>query len=270
MSAKQNIVITGGSSGLGFALAEALAKQGHNLCIIARNQQKLADAQAHLQTLNPDNNIIFRSLDLSQDTGLESAFHDIATELGGISILINSAGILREGYFEKLSNRDFRSVMDINYFGVINATRAALPHLKKSKGRLINIASMAALTGVFGYAPYCGSKYALLGLSEVLRYELTPQGITVQIICPGEFESPMVAALNQTRTPENREHTLTIPITPIDVIVNSVLTGMKSRKFMIIPGFQTRFMAFCIRYFNLISRWIGAARIKKVYIGPRA
>ena len=259
----QHIVITGGSSGLGLELAHQLASEGARLTLIARNHEKLENAQATLTARHPKLSVLIRSVDVCNETEITSVINDIAKDQQGIDILINSAGILREGYFEQLPMQDFRDVMEINFFGTINAIRATLPHLKKSQGRIVNIASMAGLTGIFGYTPYCSSKHALVGLSESLRYELKPSGVTVQLVCPGEFDSPLVDELDRYRTDENRAHTLTIPKASVEKIASDTLAEIQGKRFMITPGFMTRAAAFSVRHFAGVSRWMGDRIIQK-------
>ncbi|MBV1919761.1 MAG: SDR family oxidoreductase [Pseudomonadales bacterium] len=259
----QHIVITGGSSGLGLELAHQLANEGAKLTLIARNQSKLENAKATLITQHPNLSILIRSVDVCNETDITHAINAIAESQQGIDILINSAGILREGYFEQLPMQDFRDVMEINFFGTINAIRATLPYLKKSQGKIVNIASMAGLTGVFGYTPYCSSKHALVGLSESLRYELKPSGVTVQLVCPGEFDSPLVDELDRYRTDENRAHTLTIPKASVEKIASDTIAEIQGKRFMITPGFMTRAAAFSVRHFTGVSRWMGDRIITK-------
>ncbi len=151
MRKTKNIVITGGSSGLGLALAEAFAKKGHCITIVARDNEKLKIAGEELKKKFPNVSVSTFSIDVTKSEGLVEGFDRINKILCGIDMLINCAGILKEGYFENLTDKDLRSVMDVNYFGVLNATRATLPYLKRSGGHLVNVASMAGLTGVFGY-----------------------------------------------------------------------------------------------------------------------
>jgi 3-dehydrosphinganine reductase len=199
----------------------------------------------------------------------ECPVDDVAAQLGGVDLLVNCAGILREGYFELQAPDVLREVMEVNYFGAVAAIRAVLPHLKVSpNGHILNIASVAALTGAFGYTAYCGSKHAVLGVSEALRAELAPQGIRVQVVCPSEFDSPMVDGIDTKRTPENRAHALTIPKVGVDVIVRGVMRGLDSRRFLMVPGVRTRLMVFALRHFPGISRWIGDRRVRAVYQGP--
>ena len=269
MASHRNIVITGGSSGLGLALAHACVQRGDRVALLARDLAKLDNAAAEIRALKPDATVLVSAVDVQNPASLHDAFEMIVKTLGCIDVLINSAGILREGYFENLSLRVHREVMDINYFGTLNAIQAALPQLKRSKRpRIVNIVSVAGLTGVFGYSAYCASKHALVGLSEVLHYELAPQGITVQLICPPEFDSPMVDALDQSRTPENREHTLTIPKVSVEVIVADVMHAMDRSHFLTVPGRMAHLVSLGLRHFPRISRLIGDQRVRKSYVGP--
>lgn len=264
----RKVILTGGSSGLGFALAVPLLRRGDHVMLVARDPIKLDEAVHQLREKVPQANVYGLSLDVS-GTGVDAGIASAVKILGGLDLLINSAGILREGYIENLTEQDYRQTFDINFFGTLRVIRAALPFLKASGcGQIINIASVAALTGVFGYTAYCSSKYALLGLSEALRAELKPQGIKVQVVCPPEFDSPMVDNLNQTRTPENQAHTLTIPKLDVGTVVNDIMAGIDRSQFLIVPGVQTRLMTFGIRFFPGISRFVADRRIQAAYCGP--
>jgi 3-dehydrosphinganine reductase len=265
----QRILITGGSSGLGLALATALAARGDTVALLARDAKKLEQAAAGIRAATPGAVVFTTATDVQDVPSLRHAIDTLAGQMGGIDILVNCAGILREGYFESLRESAHHEVMAINYFGALNAIRATLPQLKRSMhARIVNIASVAGLPGVFGYTAYCAAKHALVGLSEALRYELAPQGITVQLVCPGEFDSPMVDALDRTRTPENREHTLTIPKARVDLIVRDILHGMSGTGFLVVPGTLAKLSVFGLRHFPGVSRAVGDARVRKVYVGP--
>ncbi|MGB2079570.1 MAG: SDR family NAD(P)-dependent oxidoreductase [Vibrio sp.] len=263
-------LITGGSSGLGLALAKSLAKRQADLILVARDKTKLEAAKAEILTETPNAQVAIYSLDVTKADQIEAQLADIlSSHQSQLDILINCAGILREGYFETLASKDFEDVMQVNYFGLLNITRAALPYLKQSKGRLVNIGSIAGLTGVFGYTPYCSAKHALIGLTDSLRYELKPQGIKVHMVCPGEFDSPMVDAFDASRTPENRAHTLSIPKSSVEFIVSETIKGLEKDKYQIIPGKTARFFARLMRWFPSLSRSITDKTIAKVYVGPK-
>lgn len=257
-------VITGGSSGLGLALAMQLAKRGAKIILIARNREKLEVARNQIKTSGGSANIY--SSDVSSIESITDTFKKIVLDVGEPDILINSAGVLREGYFDQLSVETFREVIETNYFGVLNSIKAALPSIIRSKGRIVNIASVAGLMGVFGYTAYCSSKFALAGLSESLRYEMNPLGVKVHLVCPSEFVSAMTLNLNDTRTPENKAHTLTIPEYDIDTMVRDTIRGMEKNKFLIVPGLLCRLTVRGARSFPAISRGISDYRIRRVFV----
>lgn len=264
-----HVVVTGGNSGLGLALAKALAGEGARLTLMARNAEKLARAAAEINAAHPGSVVGTHSVDVTDEVSCAEAMDAAAEGRGGIDALINNAGILREGHFQELTSNDFRQVMEINYFGVLNATRAALPHLRNSKGRLINVASIAGLVGAFGYTSYCASKHALVGLTSCLRFELEPIGVTVQLVCPAEFDSPMVDDLDKSRTPENRAHVRTIPKATLDAIVSDVVKGLATDRYEIVPTGMARAAVKMARLAPGLLRRAGDRAIAKAYEGPR-
>jgi NAD(P)-dependent dehydrogenase (short-subunit alcohol dehydrogenase family) len=266
---QRKILVTGGSSGLGLALAGALAARGDSVGLLARDERKLAAAADGIRRQTPGARVYTAAADVQDEAALALVLAQLAQQMGGLDVLVNSAGILREGHFETTTPDTHREVMAINYFGTLNAIRAALPLLRQSRvPRIVNIASIAGLTGVFGYTAYCASKHALVGLTESLRYEMEPQGITVQLVCPGEFDSPMVDAMDVNRTPENRAHAQTIPKVGVDVVLRDTLKALDSNAYFIVPGAYARLSAFSMRHFPGISRAVGRLRIRRVYTGP--
>lgn len=265
LRAGQHAVVTGGSSGLGLALARRFAARGLSVTLVARTEAHLASAAADIVSAVPTAVIDYIPVDVADGSAVEAAFDELPA---GLDVLVNSAGILREGYFERLAAIDFRTVMDVNFFGAVNTIRATLPRLKRRGGRIVNIASVAGLTGVFGYTPYCASKHALVGFTDALRFELNPQGVGVQLVCPGEFDSPMVDALELTRTPENRQHTLTIPKLGIDELADATVSGIDGGHQLIIPGAKTNVLVTAQRLAPGIANAIAQQRIAAVYRGP--
>jgi 3-dehydrosphinganine reductase len=264
------IVITGGSSGLGKALAQRFVKSGANLALIARDKNKLVGVKEELSSIcSAGQRIEIFPCDVSDYAATEKALNTVADTFGMPDILINSAGILREGYFEKLPLSTFRETMDINYFGVLNCIKAIIPIFrKKGQGRIVNISSLGGKIGTFGYAAYCSSKFAIVGLTDVLRAELKPMHIKFHLVCPGEFESPMVDDLNTYRTTENRVVTQTVPVLSLDVVADEVIRGIQKNRYLIIPGFIARFLEMTSRWFPSISRVIIDFQINRVYKGP--
>jgi 3-dehydrosphinganine reductase len=198
---------------------------------------------------------------------VEQTVKVIVESFGVPDILINNAGILKEGRFENLSLSTFRETMNIDFFGVLHCTKAVLPmFIKRGSGRIVNISSLGGRMASYGYAAYCSSKFALVGLTDTLRAEMKPHSIKVHLACPGEFDSPMVEELNTYRTDENKAVTQTVPVLPLDVVADEVLRGISKERYLIIPGWMSRILDFGYRLSPRISRFIVDYRIKKVSI----
>ncbi len=248
------VIVTGGSSGLGLALATHYASSGAEVALVARNAHKLAAAAQQIQQ-QTGRAVKIASVDVCDEQAALQAMEPLIHEMGGIDLLINNAGVLEEGYFEDLDIEVYQRVMAVNLFGIINMIHACLPALKSSRGKIVNIASMAGYSGVFGYTAYSASKHALVGFSESLRYELKPQGVAVQMICPPEFDSPMVDALDKSRSPENRAHVLMVPKAPLSLISESTIKAIESDKFVHFTGFNASATAFAMRHFPSAVRY---------------
>jgi len=266
----KTVIVTGGSSGLGRALARKLAARGATLALIARNRTALDSVRAELRgpAADPTRVEVF-PCDVSANAAVEAVFGAIETALGLPDVLINSAGILREGYFERQTLETFRQVMDVNFFGTLHCIRAALPLFKrKGEGRIVNVSSMAGLTGVFGYAAYCASKHAVAGLSGTLRAELKPQNIRVHLVCPPEFDSPMVDGIHADRTPENRKVVGTLPTLSAEAVADEILAGIEKERYEIVPGAAARLARRVDRWVPSLGRRLSDHLLGKCYRGP--
>jgi len=264
------IIISGGSSGVGKKLAQRLGSEGARLALIARDEKKLQAVREELQSSGiADQNICVFSCDVADSQSVEETFGHISKKIGSPDILINSAGILREGYFEKKSLETFREVMDVNFFGTLHCIGSVLPYFKKNGGgRIVNISSVAGLMGVFGYSAYCASKHAVTGLTATLRAELKHQNIVVQIVYPPEFDSPMVDEINTYRSVENRTLAKTIPKLSADKVADEIIKGIEKNRYEIIPGIVTRMAIRSDKLFPAMGRTVADFQIKRVYKGP--
>lgn len=187
----KNALITGGSKGLGYAMAAGLASAGANILIISRN---LAEGQNASEKLQADFGIKSKAYtaDVSNLSEIENVVADIIMEFGHIDVLINSAGINIRGPIDELSPDDFNAVMKINVEGTWNTSRAVTPHMKNNKsGKIINMASTLGLVGLANRTPYATSKGAVVQMTRALGLELAPFNINVNAICPGPFLTEM-------------------------------------------------------------------------------
>jgi len=257
-------LITGASSGLGLAFAKALAARNTELILVARRQTALESARDAIHAQTPTARITLVATDVSERQQLASLMEE-SQKHGDLDLLINSAGILRVDTFENMTASDFREQIEINLMGTVNMVGICLPQLKRTRGRIVNISSLAGTTGVFGGSAYCASKYAINGFSESLRYELKQHGVAVHLVCPGEFSSPMLDALQGTRLPENAAHAGSIPRITTEDVVRDTLKGINQEKFFIVPGRLARIAAAGIRHFPTMNRYAGDWRIAGVH-----
>ena len=178
------VVITGGSRGLGLALARRLAQENAKLAILARDQQELVDAKSDLDKYG--STVTMWTCDVKNESSVRSTVEEIASVLGGIDVLINNAGEIVVGPLDVMDRKDFQDALDIHFWAPFNVTLASLPHLYKSQfARVVNIASFGGKVAVPHLAPYCVSKFALVGLSDALRAELFAKNIFVTTVAPG-------------------------------------------------------------------------------------
>lgn len=188
-------LVTGASRGIGRAIAEQLARRGLHVAINYRSNH---DAAGELRAeLEADG--LACSLwpaDVSDPAAAKQMLADIKREVGPVEVLVNNAGILHEGLFFFTKLDDFWDVMRVNLGGTVNCCRFAIPMLGRNKnGRIINMASIAAMHASVGLSAYAASKASVIALSKVLARELASMGVCVNVVAPGLVESDMTDSL---------------------------------------------------------------------------
>ena len=238
---REHAIITGGSSGIGKAVAKLLVQEGANVSIIARNKERLHQAQAELNALkiNSQQSILALQADVAEEKEITKAITKAIAQLGNPSLLITSAGIAIPGYFLEIPLEVFNRTMEVNYFGTLYAIRAVLPAMKTTgKGNMVLISSGAGLIGLYGYSAYSPSKFALRGLAESLRGELKPQGIKVSIVYPPDTDTPQLVAENKTKPPETKAITETAETWSPEAVAREIIKGIVTNRFAIAPGLE--------------------------------
>ncbi len=177
------IIVTGGSSGIGLACAEAFGKRGATVVITGRNEKRLQEAADGLKAKNIRIHII--EADAASEADNKRMVEETVSRFGKIDVLINNAGISMRALFEDLQLDVFRQVMDINFYGTVYATKYALPYLLESRGSVVGISSINGYRGTPARTAYTASKYAMQGFLEALRTEVMKRGVHVLTACPG-------------------------------------------------------------------------------------
>jgi len=177
------VFITGGSRGLGLALGREFAKEGARIAIVARDAYELQAAKEDLEKRGAE--VWSGVCDLRERSQLERAIEEAANHFGGLDLLVNNAGEITVGPLEMMARSDFEDAMDIHFWAPLDAMTAAIPYLRDRRGRIVNIVSIGGKVAIPHLAPYCASKFALAGLSDSFRTELSKEGIQVTSVFPG-------------------------------------------------------------------------------------
>ena len=177
------VIITGGSSGIGKALAIAFGEMGAKVVITGRNEERLNEVGQALDSIKAPNMCL--TLDVAVEKDNAQLVKETLKKFGKIDILINNAGISMRALLEEIDLKVFKKVMDINFNGTLYATKYCLPHILESKGSIVGISSINGYRGTPARTAYTASKYAMNGFFEALRTEVMHRGVHVLVACPG-------------------------------------------------------------------------------------
>lgn len=259
----KRVFITGGSSGIGKALAEQLVRAGAHVLIAARGEEKLQKVAAELDAL-PTGRCLALTLDIADREAVEREVPRVPELLGGLDVLINNAGIVRPGYIMDIEDEVFEDMMRVNYFGTVRVTRALLPHFIAQKtGHICTLSSFAGLIGIFGYTAYAASKFALAGFCDCLRQELLAQGIGVSVVFPADTDTPQLAYEEQYKPPETKAIAGNVKLLPPEQVAKEILSGIAAGRYQILPGSSTKFSHFMYRHFPWIVRRVMDSDLRK-------
>jgi NAD(P)-dependent dehydrogenase (short-subunit alcohol dehydrogenase family) len=178
------VLITGGSRGLGLVLAREFAAAGARIAICARSAEELAAAKEDLESRGAE---VFDAIcDVTVQEEIDHLVGDVCMRFGQIDVLVNNAGVIQVGPLAAQTEQDFEDAMDIHFWAPYRMIQTVLPVMRGAgSGRIINIASIGGKVAVPHLAPYCASKFALVGLSSALHAELAKENIFVTTVCPG-------------------------------------------------------------------------------------
>ena len=186
----KRVLITGGTSGMGEATAQSFARAGARVVINGRNHER---ARAVISAAKKQlGSIAFVDGDIGERKQCDLIVTEAVGILGGLDFVVNSAGVIYHATAEETTDEQWLQTMNVNVNGMFYICRAALPHLKSTRGTIINIASDAALTGSRHLTAYCASKGAVLQMTRAMALDYAADGIRIVPICPGDVDTPML------------------------------------------------------------------------------
>jgi short-subunit dehydrogenase len=227
----KKVLITGGSSGIGYAIAEAMLAKGASVAITGRRPDVLREAAERLRKGGQAETV---AADVSTEEGRKATLASALKALGGLDILVNNAGGVRAGQLEDTAEADIRTMIEVDLVAPILLTRAALPALRASGGGLIvNVTSGIALVAAPFYATYAGVKAGLAKFGESMRRELKGEGVHVMTVYPGATDTPMMSS--NRAGPE-----LGFTREPASAVAAAVIEGIEQNAFEVIRGGEAR------------------------------
>ncbi len=186
----KRVLISGGTSGIGAASARAFAEAGARVVINGRNRER-AEAVLHASERSRGE-MAFVAGDIGDSASCDAIVAEAAALLGGLDIVVNSAGVIYHATALETSDEQWLQTMNVNVNGMFFICRAALPHLRSSRGTIVNIASDAALSGSYHLTAYCASKGAVLQMTRAMALDYARDGVRIVPLCPGDVDTPML------------------------------------------------------------------------------
>lgn len=193
----QVAIVTGAGRGIGHAIALRLASEGARVASVSRSEANAQQTATEINAARADAGRAY-AVDVADHVAVQQTAARILKDFGRVDILVNNAGVTRDGLSMRMSLEDWETVIDTNLKGAFSFTQAIMrPMIKQRSGRIINISSVAGLTGNAGQANYAASKAGLIGLTKTLARELASRGITVNAVAPGFIVTDMTGVLSE-------------------------------------------------------------------------
>lgn len=240
-------IVTGGSSGIGLAIAMALAEEGASVFIIARDRNRLDDSVSKVK------GCIALEADVTDLGSLRAAAR--SKGIGGkIDLLINSAGISHPGRFLETDHGHIERTIRTNLMGTMNSCYTFAPLLKEG-GHIVNIGSIAGIIGLYGYGAYSASKFGIMGFSEALRMEMMEKGIGVSVVLPPDTRTPQLEYEEKLKPPQTKRLTKIVEARSPEWVASEVLEAIRRRRFIAVLTMKGKWVHMATRYFPSLTRW---------------
>lgn len=260
----RRMLLTGGSRGIGRALAEQLAAEGSRLVLAARSQESLDEAARSLSASGCEVHAI--AADITRDDDRRRLLEAALSRLGGLDVLINNAGVGSFGHFSSSSEQILRQVMELNFFAPAELIRLAVPHLQHGQQpAIVNIASMCGRLGMPAWSEYSASKFALCGLTEALRGELVRYDVDILLVCPGLTQTEL--SNHMLRNEGRMKIEFTRGLAAQDV-ARAIVDVLRRNRMETVLGTDARWFLRINRFFPRLVSYLIARKVRKLYANP--
>ena len=254
-------ILTGASGGIGRAIAAELVKAGVSIALASRSADKLAELAADLKAMGGD--VLIVPSDITAGDDRKRLVDAAVAAFGGLDLLVNNAGVGSWGHFANSSEAICRTVMEVNFFGPIELTRLAIPHLTRGVGpAVVNVTSMCGRKGMPAWPEYSASKFALVGMSEAWRGEFARFDVDVLTIVPGMTDSGFQN--NWLRTDGKADLRFDEGMTPA-YLAAKIVAAIRANRTESVVGSEARRLLRFNRYFPRLTNWLIARKVKKLY-----
>lgn len=238
----RNVLITGGSSGIGLEIAKQFAAMGAHLFLVARNPGRLEQASREIKAHGPGVKIATFSADVGSREQITGVVREVADGYGGLSVLIANAGTSFWGKLEDHAPEELEYAMRVNYFGMVYAIQAGWPYLKEAQGHIGLVSSVGGYLGAFGYASYSPTKFAVTGLAECLRMEAADSGVGVTVVFPPDTDTPMLQQERERALPESKALGRHSGVMAADVVARKFVDGIVDYRFEVICNLESKLL----------------------------
>jgi 3-dehydrosphinganine reductase len=238
-------LVTGGSRGIGLAVSKDLVARGASVWIAARDRERLDLALHEIEAVRPSDQqaVGTLTLDVADAAQVAAVLGAFCTKTGVPDLLVNCAGVAHPGRFEELDLAIFRWMMEVNYFGTVNVTKAVVPGMiARGSGHIVNVSSIAGFLGVYGYSAYGASKFAVAGLSDALRAEMKPLGIDVSVVFPPDTDTEQLVYESAFKPAVTKALSGTAKALSPEKVARAIVEGVVRRRYLITPGLEGTFM----------------------------
>lgn len=254
-------ILTGASGGIGRALAAELVNAGVRVALASRNAENLNELAAQLKAAGGD--VVAIPTDITKPEDRQRLIDTTVSRFGGLDLLINNAGVGSWAHFADSTEAICRTVMEVNFFGPIELTRLALPHLTTgNQPAVVNVTSMCGRKGMPAWSEYSASKFALVGMSEAWRGEFARFDVDVLTIVPGMTNSGFQN--NWLRTDGKADLRFEEGMTP-EYLAAKIMKAIRANRTELVVGSEAKRLLRFNRYFPRLTNWLIARKVKKLY-----